>query len=234
MKFKYRIITDIKEYTSLESDVLYLTSDINIADFLRKNEEAVCIDLQDENDLEQFGDYKYFTVNGTSDIEHLKKIYCHIKNIPYVIVSNDSISIREEIPEDLKKIYAMYDNEECKRFLSPLPPFYTFDPERRFASVKNGYMLFGYGIWIIEKTDTKEVIGRVGFEYSDASSVSLGFMIKESERKKGYANAAAHMCVNYLRKNLPDMKIVAKCNRENQASIRILESLEIDELIIES
>ncbi len=234
MKFNYRIIEDFKNYTSLESDILYLTSSKTVADYLKKNNEAVCINLQDEEDISEFNEYKYITINGEEDVEHLKKIYCHIKGIPYVIVSNDSITIREEAPDDLKKIYAMYSDEECAKYLSPLPPFYTFDAERRFASVKNGYMLFGYGMWIIEKTDTKEVIGRVGFEYSDATSVSLGFMIKESERKKGYANAAAHLCVNYLRKNLPDLKIVANCSRENIASIRILESLDIDYLTIEA
>ncbi|MBO4347680.1 MAG: GNAT family N-acetyltransferase [Lachnospiraceae bacterium] len=233
MTFNYKTIEDINEYTGNEPYTLYLTSSKHVADFLRSNNEAICIVLESDEDVRDFGDYKYF-VTEPYDVNHLKKIYCHINNIPHVIAANDSVIIREEIPEDLKKIYAMYEDEACKKFLTPLPPFYTFDPERRFASVKNGYMLFGYGIWIIEKTETHEVIGRVGFEYYDSNSVSLGFMIKESERKKGYAYAAAHIVVDYLRKTLPEMRIVAKCNRENPDSVRILESLDIDYTIIES
>lgn len=236
MTFNIKTIEDINDYIGNEPYTLYLTSAKHVADFLRSKNECVCIVLkdEDENELREFGEYKYFIdKDGVEDIEHLKKIYCHMNNIPHVIAANDSIIIREETPEDLKKIYAMYDDDACRKFLTPLPPFYTFDTDRRFASVKNGYMLFGYGMWVIEKTETHEVIGRVGFEYNDATSVSLGFMIKESERNKGYAYSAAHIVVNYLNKTMPEMKIVAKCHEDNEDSIKILESLNLEYNIIE-
>ena len=156
-------------------------------------------------------------------------VYCHIKNIPYVIGEDEDFIIREECPEDLPKILEMYKDKACKKFLEPLPPLNSapdyITPEARFESVKNGYMLFEYGMWIIEHKETNEVIGRVGFEFYDESTVSLGFMIRKDKRKKGYAFKACLNCITYMKVNHPELKIVAKVSKENKASVLLLTKL---------
>ncbi|MBP5493717.1 MAG: GNAT family N-acetyltransferase, partial [Lachnospiraceae bacterium] len=188
MNIKHITINSIDEYRPLGELVLYITSDRNVADCLTSKGEAVCIYVCNEEQLSAFEGYKYFITEGVQYSGHLDMVYCHIKNIPYVIAENEDFLIREERLEDLPKIYEMYEDEECKRFLEPLPELsHELTPEARFESVKNGYMLFEYGMWIIELKETNEVIGRVGFEYFNESAVSLGFMIRKDMRNKGYA-----------------------------------------------
>ena len=144
-------------------------------------------------------------------------VYCHNKNIPYVIGEDEDFIIREECPEDLPKILEMYEDSACKEFLEPLPPLNSppdyITPEARFESVKNGYMLFEYGMWIIELKEGGEVIGRVGFEYYDESTVSLGFMIRKDKRKKGYAFKACLNCITYLKVKAPSATLLIRSVR---------------------
>lgn len=202
-----------------------MVSDRICADFLREKSEAVCIRLNNESELSLWSGYAYFITDGVPDNGHLEKVYCHIKNIPYEIGSSERIALREEKPSDLPLIYEMYEDEECKKYLEPLPPLGSFDEKERFEAVKNNYMLYEYGMWIVEKKDTHEVIGRVGFEFHDEAGVCLGYMIKASERNKGYAREAVSIATDYLKNVCPDLKIYAECSRNNVRSIRLLNEL---------
>ena len=226
MNIKHITINSIDEYTPLTTPVLYITSDRNVADCLTSKGEAVCIYVCNEEQLSAFEGYKYFITEDVQYSGHLDMVYCHIKNIPYVIGEDEDFIIREECPEDLPKILEMYEDSDCKKFLEPLPPLNSepdyITPEARFDSVKNGYMLFEYGMWIIEHKETNEVIGRVGFEYYDDSTVSLGFMIRKDKRNKGYAFRACRNCITYMKVNHPELKIVAKVSKENESSVHLL------------
>ena len=229
-EIKHITIKEITEYTHSNEPALYITSERDVADYLKSKGEAVCICVKSEEQLPAFEGYKYFITEGVQYSGHLDMVYCHIKNIPYVIGEDEDFIIREECPEDLPKILEMYEDEACKSFLEPLPPLNSepdyITPEARFESVKNGYMLFEYGMWIIELKETNEVIGRVGFEYCDESTVSMGFMIREDKRKKGYAFRACLNCITYLKVNHPELKIIAKVNSENKASLKLLTKIE--------
>jgi len=174
--------------------------------------------------------YKYFITGGVQDIGHLEMVYCHIMNLPYTIGESPRLVVREEIPSDLTKIYEIYEDEDCKRFLEPIPPVSDisgcgFEEAERFKSVKDSYMLLGYGMWVVEEKATGKVIGRAGFEYFDDSTVSLGFVIAKSERKKGYAHEACLLCLDYLFNSNPDLSVVAKYSSENEASKALLSKL---------
>ena len=223
---KHITIKEITEYTPSNEPALYITSERDVADYLKSKGEAVCICVKSEEQLPAFEGYKYFITEGVQYSGHLDMVYCHIKNIPYVIGEDEDFIIREECPEDLPKILEMYRDRACKNFLEPLPPLNSppdyITPEARFESVKNGYMLFEYGMWIIELKETNEVIGRVGFEYCDESTVSMGFMIREDKRKKGYAFRACLNCITYMKVNHPELKIVARVSKKNKASLGLL------------
>lgn len=229
MNIKHININNMDEYRPSDSPVIYITSDRNVADSLTLKGEAVCICVQNEEQLLAFEGYKYFITEGVQYSGHLDMVYCHLKNIPYVVGEDKDFIIREECPGDLPKIIEMYEDPDCRKFLEPLPPLNSepdyITPEARFESVKNGYMLFEYGMWIIELKESNEVIGRVGFEYYDESTVSLGFMIRKDMRKKGYAFKACLNCITYLKVNHPELKIVAKVSRKNIASLRLLTRL---------
>ena len=225
--FQYIRINDVSEYV-YNDYTLYLTSKKSVADFLREKNVPICIELNDEKDIDVFDGYKYFTLGDELDFEHLKKIFCHQKDIPYVIAECDEFFIREEKESDLQFIYDLYEDDECKKYLESLPDMSSVNPSERYHSVKDSYMLLGYGMWVIEEKGTGKIIGRAGFEYYDDNTVSLGFMISKENRGKGLAMQAAQLCIQYLYKTLIGTKIVAKCHHDNTASIHILESLGIE------
>lgn len=219
-------IQNISEYKPAPyGQVLFVTSSRPVADFLSSKNEAVAIELSNENELSLWNGYKYFTINQGSNSGHLQKIFCHIKNIPFVIGEDDTICVREEKPDDLEDIYRLYEDSECKKYLEPLPGIDSVDKIARFESVKSGYMLFEYGMWIIEDKASGKVIGRVGFEYRDENSVYIGFAVIPSQRKKGIARKACLLAINYLHEVLPDINVFAKVNPTNEASINLLTSL---------
>lgn len=232
MNIIFKSIKNITEYNPSNSAILYITSEKNTADYLRSENEAVCINLESVEDLDKFPDYKYFIMDQGTNLGHLEKIYCHIKNLPYEIAVSDRLIIREEKPEDLDYIYKLYEDEESSKYLENLPDINSFDPYERFVSVKDGYMLYEYGMWIVELKESHEVIGRVGFEYLDENAVSIGFVIDKSQRKKGYALEACLLSIKYLNIVCPDLTIKAKCHRDNNASIALLKRLNIETLLV--
>lgn len=234
MNIKIIKINNLTEYKPSTSSTLYLTGSRVVADYLTKENEAVAIELNSEDELPLWNGYTYFTINGESFSGHLEKIYCHIKNIPYIVAKCDSFLIREEAYDDLEQIYALYDDEDCRQYLEPLPPIDSVDKKARFESVKSGYMLFEYGMWIIEDTERNEIIGRIGFEYVDDNWVSIGFLIKKNQRKKGIAKKACLLVIEYINDVLPGIKITASCKEGNIASQKVLESVGIDYSISQS
>lgn len=228
MNINYIFLKSQTEYSPNNEPTLYIVSDKELANFLKQKDEAVCISISSEDELSSFDGYKYFITDGVPNFGHMEKIYCHIRNHPYEIGSSDRILVREEIPEDLEKIYEMYKDSDCEKYLEALPPIESVNKEERFEAVKSGYMLYDYGMWIVEKKESGEVIGRVGFEYFDETRVSLGYMIKNAERGNGYASEAGVIALHYLEETCPNLKAVAKCNRANIPSIKTADKLNLE------
>lgn len=227
MNINFKSIKNITEYMPSDLATLYITSSKDVADYLRTHNEAVCISLLSLDELSKFPDYKYFIMDGESNLGHLEKIYCHLMDLPFSIGSFDNFLIREEKADDLEAIYRLYSDSDSMRFLEPLPAIDSFDHKDRYKSVKDGYMLYEYGMWVIESTLSHEIIGRVGFEYVDESTVSIGYVIDRNERKKGYAKKACLSALKYLKNVCPELSVVAKCHKDNIASLKLLKDLNI-------
>ena len=223
-----KTINNLSEYYPIDKPCLYITSDKETADGLRKMGEAVCIEISCEDDLSLFEGYNYFITSDGSYSGHLNKIYCHIKGIPFKIAETSRFIIREEKLSDLDEIYKLYDNEEAKRFLEPLPPRDSFDAKERLETVLSGYMLYDFGMWVIESLETGEIIGRAGFEYKSEDEVTIGFLVSSKERKKGIAYEACLCILNYLSEVRPDLKVTAVVSKDNLPSVSLLTKLNIN------
>lgn len=226
-----KTINNKTEYSPSEKPCLYLTSDRETADYLRERNEAVCIVISQEKELSLFEGYNYFITLGESYSGHLNKIYCHIKGIPFIVASTPRFVIREEKMSDLDDIYALYEDPEAQKYLEPLPPKDSFDSGERLSAVLSGYMLYDFGMWIIESSEG-EIIGRVGFEYKSEDEVTIGFLIKKTQRKKGIAGEACLCVLEYLSEVRPDLKVTASVSKENIPSVSLLERLGINYSVI--
>ncbi|PKR77543.1 GNAT family N-acetyltransferase [Halalkalibacillus sediminis] len=99
--------------------------------------------------------------------------------------------------------------------------------EMYLEEVKEDASVIGWGVWLVIDKQNNKIIGDLGFKGKpDAEkSVEVGYGITTSEQNKGYATEALK-CVFEWAFNFNSVeKIKAECLRDNTASIRVLEKL---------
>lgn len=82
-----------------------------------------------------------------------------------------------------------------------------------------------YGIWVIVENATDVVIGDIGFfgPPGPDRTLEVGYSITPDRRRRGYATEAGRALVAWAFEQ-PDVRaIVARCDHDNEASIRTLE-----------
>ena len=88
------------------------------------------------------------------------------------------------------------------------------------------YVKFGFGLYLVELTETGEAIGICGLLKRDSlEDVDIGFAFLERFRKKGFAYEAAAAVMEYGRNALGLKRIVAITSADNEGSMRVLEKI---------
>jgi ribosomal-protein-alanine N-acetyltransferase len=88
------------------------------------------------------------------------------------------------------------------------------------------YAKFGFGLYLVELTETGEAIGICGLLKRDSlEDVDIGFAFLERFRKKGFAYEAAAAVMEYGRNALGLKRIVAITSADNEGSMRVLEKI---------
>lgn len=90
----------------------------------------------------------------------------------------------------------------------------------------------GFETWMIERKDSKEVIGDIGFHGvpDENGEVEIGYGLVESERRKGFGFEAARAIMDFAIAHEGVKVIKADCLINNTPSSRILEKLEMKEV----
>jgi len=94
--------------------------------------------------------------------------------------------------------------------------------------------ILGWGVWLMIHAKENTLIGDLGFagKPDESGSVELGYELLRLYRGQSYAFEAAQALVNWAFSH-PDLKrIVAHCPIDNHASIRILEKLGMERLLL--
>jgi RimJ/RimL family protein N-acetyltransferase len=90
----------------------------------------------------------------------------------------------------------------------------------------DSYERHGFGLWLVELEASKAPVGICGILKRDAlTDADLGFAFLPRYRSVGYAYEAAAAVVDYGRNILGITRLLAITNRENVASIRVLEKI---------
>lgn len=88
------------------------------------------------------------------------------------------------------------------------------------------YARLGFGLYLVELTQTLEPVGLCGLIQRDAlEDVDLGFAFLPGHRGKGYALESAAAVMDYARTVVGRSRIVAILSRDNQRSRKLLEKL---------
>ena len=171
----------------------------------------------------------WIVVEGFEDLDRdfFQKAYERAHNLPWTILETKRCVIRELSMEDLPALFELYAHPEVTRFMEPL---FEWEKEKEYqeAYISNIYRYYGYGMWLICKKDTGQLIGRVGFEhreYEDEMELELGYLIAPEEQRKGYATEVCRALIDYAERNLVFPRINCLIQKENKASIHLAESL---------
>jgi len=105
-----------------------------------------------------------------------------------------------------------WPDEDLRDFLHVYARQLEADPE-----------LLGWGTWLILHPDQHTLVGSIGFKGKpDRGAVEIGYGIVPAHRRQGYASEAARVLVAWAFTQPAVTRVLAECDRDNRASIRVL------------
>lgn len=106
------------------------------------------------------------------------------------------------------------------------PSFVSVSEAREFLGNYDAFEKYGMGRWYAFLKDSDEFIGWCGLKYSpNIDEVDIGYRLLRKYWNKGYATEAARACLDYGFQELGIDEIVAKADKRNQASIKVMEKI---------
>lgn len=208
----------------------------------------LCLPLEGEEEIcyPDPAEFPYCVTDADQVEENfLQHVLSRQKGEPVLILETNRTRIREISCEDLQELYQIYDEEEIKKQVEPL--YTDFEEELAYTKdyIRYQYGFYDFGMWIIEEKQTGKVIGRAGFDIlKDESSMptfcekraleerkdfamELGYILAKEYRRQGIATEVCQALMEYAKTYIPYGTIYAKCNYDNEASIKLLRKLGI-------
>lgn len=105
----------------------------------------------------------------------------------------------------------------------PGPHIYAY-----LEGLKKDPSQYGWGVWFVIEKITNRIIGDMGFKGKpQAETVEIGYRIIPEAQNRGYATEAANELIKWAFSFAEVTKILAECEADNHASIRVLEKLQM-------
>lgn len=169
-----------------------------------------------------------YAIEGLEGIEweYLDKVYQRYRNIPWHITQTNRCLIREMKTEDVDDLYELYADERVTRYTEAL--FQEKEQERQYIEdyIEHIYKYFGFGTWLIHRKEDGKLIGRAGFNFRPGfDEAELGFVIGCPFWRQGYAFEVCSHLLELGKSAFEFERIQALVDKENEASIRLLEKL---------
>lgn len=208
-------------------DVIALTDDASFAGECSNRGIPYLFLLYEKNKQESLPSGTYCVENLVDvSYDYLDKVYRRAKGLPWNILTTDRLQIREITPEDVPRLYELYEEESITRYMEPLFPDQQQEIDYTKDYIKNVYHFYGYGMWLIILKESGEIIGRAGLEYKEGfEGLELGFMLGKDYQHKGYAYESCKAILDYACEELEQTSFRAIVHRNNEPSRHLCEKL---------
>lgn len=220
------IVIDISEKVNREV-ILHVTDDLDYANKLKSDGHIVVPVITKDNSACDFSSFKYIVEDPYDvDEDYYYKIWQRYNNLPWTILTTKHCTIREMTVNDLDSLYKLYSDKEITRYTEPLFPDYEDELEYTHNYIHNVYEYWGFGTWIIERTDDKRIIGRAGFNYRPGYEYpELGYVLGVDYQGQGLATEVCKAILEYGFAELDFSAVMAFSSPDNTSSLRLLERL---------
>ncbi|WP_420976758.1 GNAT family N-acetyltransferase [Bacillus vallismortis] len=142
----------------------------------------------------------------------------------FPVLETDRLTLRKITDQDVKTIFACFSNHEVTRYYG-LENMESIEQAISMVQTFSGLYQENRGIrWGIERKDTKELIGTIGFHAlaQKHRRAEIGYEIIPAHWRNGFASEAISTVVSYGVATLRLTRIGAVVFTENEASNRLL------------
>lgn len=147
------------------------------------------------------------------------------------ICESKRLLLRTWTLEDASDALEIWGNSEVMKFV---------DPEGVCPNVEKALVMLsraiayqdenGFCRWAIEEKDTRKIVGSCGFFRLSNGELDIGYYVKPKYWRRGFAQEAVEVSLQYGFEILALEKIWASVIPENKASIALLRKLKFEDL----
>lgn len=142
-------------------------------------------------------------------------------------IETERTILRRLTINDAEDFYALNLDKEVLKYTGD-QPFENIQASKDFLTNYDQYEKYGVGrLAVIEKA-TSKFIGWCGLKYNpDNDEYDIGFRFLRDYWNKGFATETAKRCLDFGFNGLGIARIVGRAMKENNASIKVLEKIEM-------
>ncbi|BDD04706.1 GNAT family N-acetyltransferase [Aureibacter tunicatorum] len=141
-----------------------------------------------------------------------------------MIIETKRLILRELNVGDARDFYDLNEDKEVLKYTGDVG-FQDVEEAKTFLSGYSDYKKNGYGRWAVVLKESGRFLGWCGLKLNEEGLVDLGYRFFRNEWGKGYATESAIASLNYGFENLDLDDVIARSDRNNVASIKVIEKL---------
>jgi RimJ/RimL family protein N-acetyltransferase len=145
-----------------------------------------------------------------------------------MILETERLLLRRLVLEDLDALFALYRDEEIRRYFPDGVLSYEQTKEE-LEWFLNGHPRFPeLGLWATVNKETGEFMGRCGllpWTIEDRQEVEVAYLLGKKFWSQGFASEAALAIVHYAFQELNLSRLICLIDPENLASVKVAERI---------
>lgn len=183
-----------------------------------------CIGFLNKNSGKQSLSKAQILVEGFDEIRYnfASDVLKRYNGEPLTVADTNRLIIRELAVEDMKDLYAIYNEKGMREFADDLDSDLDTAIEKHKAYIKNIYSFLGYGYWGVFLKDSNKLIGHCGLQNSeidDQAELELGYLISTPFQHHGYAFEACQAILEFAFGYLEVPSVIALIDIQNTPSL---------------